>query len=236
MTAPTLSAITREKAHHELDTRRLAGQIPAVLYGNKKAPTLYWVQYLDFEKVYRSAGESTILDLMTEGAKARNVLIHDVARDPVTGRFTHIDFYEVNMSEEIEADVPLEFMGEAPAVKELSGILVRSLDEISIKCLPKDLPHSLSVNLSILKTFEDQIKVKDIVLPKGVELDEDGETIVATVDRPRTEAEMAALDEKVEMDVTKVEGVVKEAAPAEGAAPDTEKSGNKEEKKPPKTE
>lgn len=217
MSSPILTATLRQKSSADLPRMRQTGHIPAILYGNKVAPAMYWVRYLDFDKLYKTAGESTILELAPESGKAVNVLIHDVARDPETDRYIHVDFYQVNMTEEIEADVPLEFVGESPAVKEQSGILVRSLDEISIKCLPKDLPHSIRVDISSLKTFDDQIKVSDLPLPAGVKLDEAGDTVIATVDRPRSEAEMAALDEKVEMDVTKVEGMVKEEAPAEGA-------------------
>ncbi len=210
--APKLTATPRVKAQHKLAEERAAGKLPAILYGHKVEPALYWLKYLDFEKLYKSAGESTIIELMTEGKKDANVLIQEVDRDPMSGRFLHVDFYQVRMDEEIETDVPFEFVGESAAVKELSGILVKSLNEVKIKCLPKDLPHALTVDLSALATFEDQIKLKDLKLPHGVTLLEDVETIVVIVDRPRSEAEMAALDEKVEADVTKVEGVVKAEA------------------------
>ena len=139
------------------------------------------------------------------------------------------------MDEEIETDVALEFIGEAPAVKALGGVLIRNLDEVKVKCLPKNLPHSLTVDLMLLVDFDSHVKVADLVLPTGVEMLEPHETIVATIMRPRTDAEMSALEEKVEMDVTKVEGVVKEEALealAEGDAnKDVKKEPKKEEKK-----
>lgn len=221
-----LIATTRTETGKALLKLRAAGFIPAVRYGHDEKPVSLSVPALDFSKAYRMAGESTLVELILDGKKGSNVLIHDVQTDPLSGRFTHIDFYQVNMSEEIETDVPLEYIGESEAVKAHGGVLVRSLDEVKIKCLPKDLPHSLTVDIARLKTFDDHIKVADLVLPKGVEMLEALDTTIALVTPPRTEAEMSALNEKVEMDVTKVEGVVKEtpeAAPAEGEAKKEEK-------------
>ena len=225
-----LNVSARTETGKALTKLREQGVVPAVLYGHDVAPVSLSVNYLDFSRAYKTAGESTLIELALDGKKPVNALIHDVATHPLSGRFVHIDFYQVNMKEEIETDVPLEFIGESPAVKSLSGILVRSLEEVKIKCLPNDLPHALEVDLSKLATFEDAIKIGDIKIPKDVQVLDDLETIVATVAPPRTEAEMDALNEKVEMDVTKVEGVVKEtpeAAPAEGE----KKEVKKEEKK-----
>lgn len=239
MNTPKLNVTLREKAGVALEKSRETGLVPAILYGNKIKPAMYWVKYLEFEKLYKSAGESTILELAVEGDKEKNVnvLVQDITRDPLSSRFTHVDFYQVRMDKEIETDIPLEFVGESPAVKELSGILVRSLNEVKVKCLPKDLPHAIEINVSLLKTFADVISVKNIVLPKGVTMLETADTTIATVTPPRSEAEMAALDEKVEMDVTQVEGMVKEEPVAEGEiagiAPEgeTDKKDKKEEKK-----
>lgn len=215
-----LNVSARTETGKALTKLREQGVVPAVLYGHDVAPVSLSVNYLDFSRAYKTAGESTLIELALDGKKPVNALIHDVATHPLSGRFVHIDFYQVNMKEEIETDVPLEFVGESLAVKSLSGILVRSLEEVKVKCLPSDLPHALEVDLSKLATFEDAIKIGDIKIPKDVQVLDDLETIVATVAPPRTEAEMDALNEKVEMDVTKVEGVVKETpeASTEGEA------------------
>jgi large subunit ribosomal protein L25 len=127
------------------------------------------------------------------------------------------------MDEEIETHVPLVFVGESPAVRELGGMLMKSIEELPVKTLPSDLPHSLEVDLSTLLTFEDHVTVSDIKVSAKVVIDADPNMVIASVIPPRTEAEMETLDTKVEADVTKVEGVVKaEAAagtPAEPAAP-----------------
>lgn len=225
----TLNVQGRAETGKALEKLREAGNIPAVLYGHDVQPVSLSVNYLDFSRAFKTAGESTLIELALDGKKPVNVLVHDVATHPLTGRIMHIDFYQVNMKEEIETDIHLEFIGESEAVKALSGVLIRSLEAVKVRCLPSDLPHALTVDLSQLATFDDAIKVKDIVLPKGVEMLDDIETVIATVAPPRTEAEMASLDEKVEMDVTKVEGVVKETP--EGAAPAAAEGEKKEEKK-----
>ena len=221
-----LNVLDRKESGKALAKLRADGLIPAVRYGHGKESTNLAVRYIDFAKLYKAAGESTLVELMIDGKKGVNTLIHDVQVDPLSGRFTHVDFYQVNMDEKIETDVQLEFVGDAPAVKAHGGVLIRNLDEVKVKCLPKDLPHSLVADLTLLVDFDSQVKVSDIVLPNGVEMVEPSETIIATVMRPRTDAEMSSLEQKVEMDVTKVEGVVKEtpeAAPAAGVKKEEKK-------------
>jgi large subunit ribosomal protein L25 len=225
-----LEVLERTEAGKDLAALRASGYIPAVQYGHKKEAVNLSVKEIDFKKVFKAAGESTLVELVLGGKKGINVLVHDVQVDPLSGRFTHIDFYQVNMDEKIETDVALDFVGDAPAVKAHGGVLIRNLDEVKVQCLPKDLPHSFVIDLAQLVDFDSQIKVSDIKLPAGVEMLETLEAIVATVMRPRTDAEMSSLQEKVEMDVTKVEGVVKAAdtaAPAEGDKKDTKKEEKK---------
>jgi large subunit ribosomal protein L25 len=221
----SLKVAVREKASGKALARfRKEGRIPAVMYGHGTEPQMLWLDFLAFSKLYAKAGESSILSIVPEGGKAANVIIHDVQLDAMTHRFSHVDFFQVRMDEKLETHVPLEFVGEAPAVRENGGILVKPLEELHISCLPKDLPHSITVDISVLATFDDQIQVKDIKVPAGVEVLIEEGSMVAFVEAPRTDAQMAALDEKPEGDVTKVEGVVKEeAAPAADAAKPEEK-------------
>lgn len=219
-----LQATTREKSGSKaLDRSRKQGLVPVVMYGHGIEPQTFWVKYLDFSKMYDQAGESSILSLIPENGKAANVIVHDVQLDPMTDRFSHVDFFQVRMDEELETHVPLEFVGEAPAVREMGGILVHPMEEILISCLPKDLPHSITVDLSVLKDFETHIQVKDLKIPAGVKVLVEEHATIALVEAPRTEAEMAALDEKVEADVTKVEGITKEEAPAAEAKAEEKK-------------
>ncbi len=230
----TLPVKIREQAGKDLERMRKQGEIPAVMYGHGLKPQMFWVQYVKFSKLYEKAGESSIIEVTPEKGTMANVIINDVQLDPLTSRFSHIDFFQVRMDEKLEAHIPIEFVGEAPAVREMGGIFVKPVDQILVSCLPKDLPHSFVVDISVLQTFENHIQIKDLNVPAGVTILTEADTTIALVEAPRTEAEMAALDEKVEADVTKVEGVVKEEAPAaaeEGAGKDAKPAKTPEEKK-----
>lgn len=210
-----LKATVRDTAT-PLKVMRKGGVIPSELYGHNVPNVHLSVSQNEFEKVLRKAGESSIVTLDIEGNGQRNVLIHDVQKHVVKSHPIHVDFLEVSMTEKLETTVALEYEGESAAVKALGGTLVKVLNEITVECLPADLPHNLVVDISSMATFEDTIAVKDIVLPKGVTLVTDGEETVAKVQPPRDlEAELAT---PVEEDVTKVEGVVKAEAGAEEKA------------------
>lgn len=223
----TLTVTPREKVSStKLTAARKAGKVPAVMYGHKGTPQMLWVDFLTFSKVFAVAGESSIISLEIDGKKA-SVIVQDLDHDAMTNRVSHIDFFEVSMNEELEARIPLEFVGEAPAVREMGGVLVKTLEEVTVSCLPKDLPHTLPIDLTILTDFTKHVQVKDLVLPKGVKVLTDELTTIVLVEAPRTEAQMAALDEKVEADVTKVEGVVKEADPNVPAVAEAKKEDKK---------
>lgn len=211
-----LSARMRTEFGRKTNKSRATGLVPAVIYGRGIETQSLWVAALELKRLLRESGESTVIELMIDGKNGRNVLIYDLQRDPVTDRLLHADFFQVRMDEEIETGVELEYIGASPAVVELGGVLVKNMDEIEVKCLPGDLPAKIKVDISVLKTFDDYIYVKDLDISDKVKIELDPETVVALVTPPRTEEEMAGLSEKVEEDVTKVEGVVKEEAPAEG--------------------
>ena len=211
-----LDATTRDILGRKTNKGRREGLIPAVVYGKGVASKNVWVKLLDFKRLIKKSGESTVIDLKIDAKDDRNVLIYETQKDPVRDNYVHIDFFQVRMDEEIETEVELEFIGEAPAVKELGGVLVKNIDAIEVKCLPADLPSSITVDISSLKTFDDRITLGDLAISKKIELSIDLETVVALVAPPRSEDEMSELETKVEADVTKVEGVVKETASVEG--------------------
>ncbi|MFZ2188364.1 MAG: 50S ribosomal protein L25 [Candidatus Moraniibacteriota bacterium] len=220
-----LEAKTRDVFGRKTNKGRKEGLIPAVVYGKGIAGTNIWVKLLDFKRLIKKSGESTVIDLKIDEKDNRNVLIYDTQKDPVRDTYVHIDFFQVRMDEEIETEVELEYVGEAPAVKELGGVLVKNIDAIEVKCLPADLPSSITVDISSLKTFDDRITLGDLNISKKIELSIDLETVIALVAPPRSEDEMSDLETKVDADVTKVEGVVKETAPVEGAEKKEEKKG-----------
>ncbi len=224
MTKINLKSKIREEVGKNLNSFREQGLIPAVVYGHKVKPRNLWINYLDFKKAFDNAGESTVIELEIGEKEKVNALIHDSQSDPLTGKFSHIDFFQIRMDEEIETEVPIEFLGESLAVKELGGMLVKNMDTIEVKCLPGNLPHEFKVDISKIKTFDDHFKVSDLEIPEKVEILSEMDTVIALVAPPRTEEELASLEEKVEEDVTKVEGVVKETPTEEGATEEKKKS------------
>lgn len=161
--------------------------LAAVLYGKGVENQSLKVKRLDFEKVYAAAGESNLLDL-NYGDGAVKVLVKDTQRDVIKHFFTHVDFYQVNMKEKITTEIPLRFVGEAKAVKELGGMLMKEVHEIEVECLPSDLIDHIEVNVSSLNTFDDAIRISDLALPKGFRLlHNNPEDIVAMVVEPKAE-------------------------------------------------
>jgi large subunit ribosomal protein L25 len=221
----------RDIVGKKVKSLRKKGIIPAVLYGSStKKPLSLEVNYKDFEKILKEAGESTVIKLKV-GDGIKNVLIHDFAKDPVSDKFIHADFFEVRMDKLIKAKVPLVFEGEAPAVKILEGILIKNITELEVEALPANLPHEMKVDISVLNTFEDLIHIKDLKIPEGVKISAKPEEIIVSVMPPRSEEELKALEEKVE---EKIEEVARAGEEEKAAAAAEETAEKKEDKKPEK--
>lgn len=203
-----LSAKVRKEVGEKIKSLRAEGKLPAVLYGPKIRNISLELDYRDFEKVFKEAGESSLVSLEIKGdKKTYQVLIHDVQEDPLTSEFIHVDLYQPSLKKKIEAKVPLVFEGEAEAVKNLGGTLVRNIKEVEAKALPHNLPREIKVNIEKLKTFEDHIKISDLEISEGVEILKDAKEIIASVVPPtKVEEELEKpIEEKVE-EVEKVEG------------------------------
>jgi large subunit ribosomal protein L25 len=217
-----LKAQARDLKSTTPDKLRKAGQLPAVLYGRNIKNQSLTVNAAEFDKVLKKAGESTIIDLVTDDGKTHPVLIHDVQIHYLTSQPTHADFYAVSMTQKLKTKVVLEFTGESKAVKEMGGVLVKNLTELEVECLPADLPHSIIVNISPLDALNSSLHVKNITVPDGVKILTLGEEVIAKVQPPRdVETELAA---PVVEDVSKVVGAAEEKpAAAEGEAAKGEK-------------
>lgn len=211
-----LHAEPREAGKNNAGLKAL-GKIPAVFYGFKKESTSVSVDEKAFRKAWKEAGESTTITLETKEGNL-DVLIHEVQVHPVTGAPLHVDFLVIDATKELEVAVPIEFVGESPAVKGSVGTLMKVLHEIEIKALPKNLPHVLEVDISTLANIHDQIHVSDIALPTGVTLITSADEVVISVAemKEEKEEEAAPVDlSAIEMSVEK--GKKEEEAPAEDA-------------------
>lgn len=195
---------------------REAGNIPAVIYGPHMETISISLPYGPFEKVYREATESTFIDIAIEGGASHTVLIQDMQFDPVKGSILHVDFRNVTAGEALSTTVSLTFTGVAPAVKELGGTLITSMESIGVKALPKDLVDHINVDLSVLTTFDDAIRIKDLQLPAGVTATDDVEQLIAKVNAPLTEEQLNAMEETTPVSVEDVAVEKKGKGDAEG--------------------
>lgn len=180
---------------------RRDGKIPAEYYGNGVKNHSLALDYQTFRRVYKKAGDNTIIDLQIANGGEKKVLVQRVDYDPRSGQFLYVEFINIRMDEEVTTHVPIVLEGQAPAVKEMGGILIQSLDEIEIRCLPKDLLHEVKVDISSLVDFHHSIHVSDIQLPSSVTCLTDGGVTVATVSAPAQEVEESPTEERTVEDV-----------------------------------
>jgi len=210
----TLEVQTRD-GKEAPDILRRRGIVPAVFYGPKEKTTPIAIDSLKFERLWREAGETTIVRLTGVGEE-KDALIHDVQFHPVTGKLEHADFYVIEKGKKVEIHVPLEFVGSAPAEK-AGHIIVKALHEVEIEVAPAELPHNFQIDLSRLENVGDHILAGDIKLPASATLKTGAEEILVSV----TEFKEEKIEEPAPVATEGVEG-----APVEGAeAPTTEGVG-----------
>ncbi len=211
-----LKAESREIIGKKVKQIRKTGFIPAVLYGHKIKSQNLSVPEKEFYKIFEAAGETSILNLVLD-EKKHNVLIHDIARDPLDSKVLHVDFYEVRMDEKLKAKIPLVFVGDSLVVKNEGGVLIKAIQEVEVEALPKDLPKEILVDISVLATFDDRIQIKDLQIPPGIKISAEPEEMVASVVPPRSEKELEEMAAKPTEEVGEVK-VVGEEEKAKAAA------------------
>lgn len=216
MSHQNLTATLRVITGRRTNKLRAVGQVPGVMFGFGTEPVSLTVDHNTAMKAYNAAGESTVLDLTIDGT-VHPVLISDIQRHPLTDDLSHIDFRRVDLTRKIEAKIALKLIGEAPAVKAHGGTLIQSLEEVEVISLPNALVHEIEVDVSGLVSFEDVIRVSDITAPAGIEIRTESTMAIASVQPPRSEAEMASLNEAVDADISKVEVLTEKKEEAEPA-------------------
>lgn len=207
----TITASKREETGKRAKRLFSSGSMPAVVYGPKQESLSISLSAREFEKVLKEAGESSVIELAGLGSSMQ-VLIHEVDRDPVTNVPRHADFYAIEKGAKVEVEVPLSFVGESPAVKGGAN-LVKVLHELAIEASPANLPHDIAVDISTLSAVGDQILVKDLTIPSGVEVQTDMEQVVVLIQEVEVEEETATT---VDMDSIEVEKKGKEETEGEG--------------------
>ena len=182
----TIQAAPRSILGKQVNQLRRQGRLPGNVYGRGIESRAVDVDAREFARTIKSAGLRAMIELSVEGEKTpRYVILRRVERRGGTGDPIHVDFFQVAPNQPIQANVPLRFVGEAPAVRDLAGTLLPSLDVVSVRCLPLAIPDTIPVELAPLKSFDVSLTVGDISAPDGVEILTDPSIVVATVNPPR---------------------------------------------------
>lgn len=199
---------------------RRAGLLPAIMYGVGMEPQMLELPAHETERILLKVSGSTLIDLKVD-KKTHKVLIREIQREVISRKPIHIDFLEVAMDVTIRAVVPLEFVGEAPAVRDLGGVLVTILNEIEVEALPSDLPDRISVDISSLETIEASLTVSDLEIGAGVTIINEPDDAVANVVYQVVEEEPEVIEEELEdMEPDLVERVGEEGEDQEAGEDD----------------
>jgi large subunit ribosomal protein L25 len=184
-----LHAQERTITGKQVKTLRLAGRLPAVIYGKSFAPVAISLDYREAQKVLPTISSSQLVVVDVEGSR-HTALVREKQREPISGKLLHIDFLEVSMTEILRASVSIQFEGEAPAIKNYNGVVVIRTEEIDVEALPRDLPERIVVDLSNLAEIGDTIYVRDLELPAKVRILSDVDEIVVHITAPAYESEL----------------------------------------------
>lgn len=189
-----LEALKREETQKQSKDLLRGGYVPAVLYGAKTENVNIKVKQHDINKIFSDHDTSGLIDLSVDGGAVIKTIIKDEQRDPLKNNLVHLDFYKVDMKHKLDIEVPLHFINESKAVKELGGTLIKGMETIEVKCLPTELLEKIDIDLSLLNTFDDTIKVSDLKLPGDFELITHADEVIAHVMEPKAEEPEAATE------------------------------------------
>ncbi len=192
----------KRESGKKLESLRSEGILPAVFYGAKTEATVISINLKDFIKIWNEAGESAMVSLSVDGSNV-DVLIQDVALDPVSDTPIHVDFYVVDKTKKVSVSVPVEFTGESLAVKNLGGTLVKVVHELEVEGLPSSLPSNVEIDISTLTDLDSTIAIKDLKLPDGVFVTADPDETVASIAVQKEEEEDTEAPDLASIEVEK---------------------------------
>ncbi len=168
---------------------RKNGRIPIVYYSKEIEATNFSADYQEFRRAYNKAGKSSIITLIDENKEEYEAIAHELQYHPVTDDIMHVDLMAIKKGQKMTTEVPIKFIGESIAIREMSGIFMSGKDTVNIECLPKDLPHEIEVDISPLVNFNTSLTVGDIKVGEEITILDAEDINIATVSAPRTEEE-----------------------------------------------
>jgi len=207
-----LSAKERAELGKKVKKLRAAGLLPANIFGKTIKSKALSVDRKEFTKTFRKVGETGLVELEV-GTTTHPVLVHRVQRDPKSDEPIHVDFHEVNLKEKIVTNVPVVLVGESPAEKSGVGLVLQTLNEVEVECLPADIPHNFEINVDKLEEVGQTVHVKDIKVEREkVEIKNDPEEVIVSLQT----AEMKEEEPEPEVAPEAVEAVAEKGEEAEG--------------------
>lgn len=183
-----VSIKAQKRGKEKIAALREKGLVPAVVYSDGSEAEQIQINKIEFDKVIEAGGDSSLIDLNIEGGENIKVVIKEIQHEPARGAVLHVDFYKVNMKQKITVNTPLNFINIAPAVKDYGGILNYNRYDLELSCLPGDIAEHIDVDLSVLKTMDDAIMVRDVKLPENNTLVTEESELVVNVNTPRLSA------------------------------------------------
>jgi len=180
MSKYTLSGTKRIIVGKKVRALRAEGFLPATVYGKNTKPVTISITLPDFQKLYKEAGETGLIELSIEN-HVHPVLIHTIQLHPVSRAILHVEFHEVDLKEKVKAEIPVECEGEPHAIKEKLGVLLTLIDHVEVEALPTKLPEKLVIDITHLAAVDDQVVVGELAIPQDVTLLTDPTVIVAKI-------------------------------------------------------
>ena len=197
---------TREVLGKKVAALRRQGIVPVHLFGHGIDSLSLECDTKELKGVLAQSGGTRLIDMKVDKAKSKKVLVRGIQRNPIKGDLLHVDFYQVNMEEKVKIEIPIHFVGEAPALKNVKGtVLSHEITHVNVECLPDAIPDRIEVELGSLINEGDAIHVKDITAPAGTTIVDHPGQLIARVSVPKVREEV------------KAEAAAEAAAPAEGA-------------------
>lgn len=182
MSTLELKAAKRIIEGKKVNTLRRQGITPAHLFGPEVESLSIQIDTPSLKQTLREAGHTRLINLsISDENSPRTVMIREIQTDSLKDEVLHVDFYQVQLTEKIEVNVPIVLVGEAPASKIKGNTLVQELNELTIDCLPADIPSTIEVDVSPIMTAELMIRVKDIQVAKGIDVLNDPDIVVARI-------------------------------------------------------
>ena len=181
---------------------RREGMIPGNIFGHKEPSQAIQIDALAFERLRRSHGMRNVLSLKLPNAASQMALIRHVQRDPRTGHILHVDFSRISVGERVEVKIPLHFVGEAPGVKMLGGVLLHLMEAVAVECRATDIVEYVEVEISSLVDIDASLHARDVKLPEGYKLMIDPEEPIAKIAATRAEVATAVTEAAAEAAAT----------------------------------